>query len=333
MNTPGSPPLIEITVDDLRRLIIRCLRRLGLTEDESAIVCRVLLYAELRGKSQGILKILEKTVLPASDRTPLEIVALSDAMHRLEGNGNPGMVVMTAAADVTRSAALKSGLALTVTRGTSSSTGSIGFYASRIAEAGLIAMVLAGSPKVMAVNGAVEPSLGTNPIALAVPTSHGPVLLDMATSMTTWFALIDNARTGAPLPTGVAIDRFGTVTTDAHEAMQGALLPFAGAKGSGLAFMFELLTGPLAGAGIVGDQGDNRGNCLLAINPTVLAPDFVPRCDELLKRIRQQKRVDESQPIRLPGDASSSRVAQAEKRGTVRIRKDWHGELLNLASS
>ena len=324
--------MVEISIDDLRQLIIRCLRQLGLSEDESAIVCRVLLYAELRGKSQGILKILEKTVLPADDRTPLETIVLSDAMHRVEGNGNPGMVVMTSAADVTRSAALKTGLALTVTRGTSSSTGSIGFYATHIAEAGLIAMVLAGSPKVMAVKGAAEPALGTNPIALAVPTSYGPVLLDMATSITTWFSLIDNARTGTPIPAGVAIDRFGTLTTDAEEAMQGALLPFADAKGSGLAFMFELLTGPLAGAGIVGDQSDNRGNCLLAINPTVLAPDFVTRCDELLRRIRQQKRVDESQPIRLPGDASRARVVEAEKRGTVRIRKDWHEELLNLAS-
>ncbi len=318
-------------MSDLNQLMIQCLLNLGLDYEESTTVARVLLYAELRGKSQGILKILEKTVLPADNRTPIEVVPVSDAIHRVEGNGNPGMVVMTKATDITRTAATTCGIAVTVTRGTSSSTGSIGYYASQLAEAGLIAQVFAGSPKVMAVKGALEPSMGTNPIAFAVPTSDGPLLLDMATSATTWFSIIACARSGEAIPPGVALDRFGEVTTDANAAMTGALLPFGDAKGSGLALMFELMTGPLAGAGIVGDSGDNRGNCLLAINPTLLAPDFLERCDELVKRIRDQTPLDSAQPIRLPGDGSRSRSKATLERGTLWIRKDWHAELMNLA--
>lgn len=329
-DTPGSGH-VEIGIPELTSLMNDSLLRMGLSQRECDIVVRVLLYAELRGKSQGILKILERTVLPSETRTPMQVVKLTESMHRIEGNGNPGMVVMTRAADVTLAAVQRCGIAVTTTRGTSSSTGSIGYYASQLASAGMIGIVFAGSPKVMAVDGAIEPSMGTNPVAFAIPSGQGPILLDMATSLTTWFSVIANARSGVALPDGVAIDRFGRVTTNATDAMQGALIPFGGAKGSGLALMFEILTGPLAGAGIVGDDGDNRGNCLLALDPTLLAPDFISRCDELIDRIRRQSPRDDSSSIRLPGDGSCARAAAANTLGRLWIREEWLTELVNLA--
>lgn len=328
---------VTVDVDELRSLVERNLTVLGLDQHERDIIGDVLMYAELRGKSQGCVKILEKTVLPASDRSAMEEHNCGVAMHRILGNGNPGMVVLHRAAELTISTCRSTGLALTGTTGTASSTGSIGFYARLMADAGFIGVVMAGSPKVMALEGGQQPVLGTNPLAIAIPTGTGvgnePVVLDMATSSTTWFDVIHASRDGATLPEGVALDDKGVPTTDPNAALAGALKTFAGSKGSGLALMIEILTGPLMQAATVDDAVDCRGNFLLAINPLSLAPDFFERVGEMLNRMRAsaQRNSQGFETVRggfrFPGEGGDSLAAQQLEKGKIAIRKSVLDEL------
>jgi delta1-piperideine-2-carboxylate reductase len=55
---------------------------------------------------------------------------------------------------------------------------------------------------------------------------------------------------GLPIPATWALDAVGRPTTDPLAALEGALLPIAGHKGSGLAMAIEVLTGAIAGAGL-----------------------------------------------------------------------------------
>jgi len=324
---------VEIKISDLDKLIHRCLGKFGLNDEDARLIRDVLMYAELRGKSQGLAKIVERTVEPARDAKPMEISNRGLVVTHIRCRGEVGMVVLNRAASLACDAAIEYGLGAVSTSHTASSTGSIGYYAEKIAERDCIAIVLAGSPKVMAVINGSEPVMGTNPIAIAVPTDHGPLVFDMATSAVTWFELIEAARTGRPVDPNLALNPDGQPTTDAGEAMAGALRSFGGYKGSGLGLMFELLTGPLAGAAIAGDAGDNRGNLVIALNPQNFAglSEFKKRSTALLDRIRQGRPEQDSVPIQLPGEGSRERAAQCTARGSLIIDQDILTELNSLA--
>ncbi len=313
----------RISLEDLTRLTKSALAVLGLEGDQLVQVHDVLLYAELRGRSQGLQKIIEGAVSPSPECGTIEIVRAEGATMRIDGARNPGMVVSTYASDQAAVLGKTQGIGLVGIFNTSSSTGAIGFYAERIASAGMIGLVLAGSPKVMAMAGGIDPVFGTNPIAIAVPTRGAPVALDMATSATAWFDLITASRRGEPVAKGLAVDRDGDPTTDPDAAMAGALMAFGGHKGAGLALMIEMLTGPLMGAGVVGDDdaASNRGMAFIAIKPSALVDQalFDSAVERMCARIRSGRAMKGSAGISLPGDSSRARAERCLETGTIDV--------------
>ena len=120
--------------------------------------------------------------------------------------------------------------------------------------------------------GAKAAVLGTNPICIAVPAKDGPVVLDMATSAFPWYGVLEAQRSGTDLPPGIAIEASGHDTVDAAAvASGGAVKPFGGHKGSGLALMVELLAGPLVGAAVADKVAEaNWGNLVVALDPALM---------------------------------------------------------------
>src|SRR5262249_59356614 len=96
--------------------------------------------------------------------------------------------------------------------------------------------------------GGVRRVRGPNPIAIAVPSVRGPIVLDMGTSAYMMTEVMLRERLGELLPEGVALGPGGEPTRDPTAARCGALLPFGGYKGFGLALMMQAL-GLLAGSG------------------------------------------------------------------------------------
>ena len=172
----------ETSLRGLRQTTLQALRQLGLDEHERETVADVLLYAQIRGNSQGLIKIIERTILPDCPKKATQISRKSACLATINGHGNIGMVVLLEAAQLAAEMVQSTGIALVSTHNTRSSTGAIGYYARTIANAGHIGLVLAGSPKVMAVDGGIDPVMGTNPIAIAIPTGGEPLVLDMATA-------------------------------------------------------------------------------------------------------------------------------------------------------
>jgi (2R)-3-sulfolactate dehydrogenase (NADP+) len=127
--------------------------------------------------------------------------------------------------------------------------GVAGHHAERLAEAGLVALVFANTPKAMAPWGGSKPLYGTNPIAFAVPhQGKPPIVVDLALSQGARGKILTAAQKGQPIPAGWAVDERGQPTTDAAAALAGALQPIGGAKGAALAFMVEVLAAALTGA-------------------------------------------------------------------------------------
>lgn len=334
--TSGSSPgckeryldTITVSLRQLSETVAHALAELGLQGDTLTNVHTVLMYAQKRGSSQGLAKIKERTILPDVDCEPIATAKRSINVAHLNGGGNVGMAVLQKATEQAIALTSDSGLALVTTNNTRSSTGAIGFYARQLADNGFIGLVLAGSPKVMAVAGGVDPVMGTNPIAIAIPTGKDPLVLDMATAATTWFALLNARDNEQPIAEGLAVDQEGLTTRSATDAMAGALRTFGGSKGSGLALMFEMLTGPLTHAAIAGEPADNRGNLIIGINPAIVLADdsFVARVDQLLDKIRNG-RAD----IRLPGDHSDALARQCELTDSITLDRTLYKHVAELA--
>ena len=133
-------------------------------------------------------------------------------------------------------------------------------------------------------------------MAIGIPSSGDPVVLDMATAIMAYYGLIEAKTAGRKIPAGIAYDSKGKFTTDPAKAMDGALLPFdKDRKGSGLALMVEVLTGPLVAASFVGfgDTGTNWGNLIWVIDPELLIDQktFKKNVQKLVEKVKSIKKI------------------------------------------
>jgi delta1-piperideine-2-carboxylate reductase len=164
---------------------------------------------------------------------------------------------------------------------------------------------------------------GTNPIAFACPVAGtDPLVYDMATSMMSQGDVLLARAAGRLLPDNVGVDSEGRPTNDPEAVLNGgALLPIAGAKGSSLAFMVEILAAALSGS-ILGFEErslvtpgavtSKSGQFLLVIDPKRTAGDsFYARVIELVEAIRA------SGVERLPSLHRYERRRVAERDGLV----------------
>jgi LDH2 family malate/lactate/ureidoglycolate dehydrogenase len=151
----------------------------------------------------------------------------------IDGDNGMGHLVMERATELAIEKARKTGIAWVGVR--YSNHAGPGFLYARMPLAhdmiGLYTAV--GSSNHMPPWGGVEPLLGTNPTAVAVPGHEGPpFILDMATSVSSFGSIRVKQQRGEPLPEGWLVDREGQPITDSKRADEGLLVPIGGPKGS-----------------------------------------------------------------------------------------------------
>lgn len=195
--------------------------------------------------------------------------------------------------------------------------GSLGYFVSRLAERGLVALAATNGPALLAGSGSTRPVYSTNPLAFAAPGAEGAALLiDQASSATAFVSVRHAAETGASIPPGWAIDSSGAPTTDPSQAVKGALMAFGGARGANIALMVEVLAAGLTGANwsldapsfAEGARTPGAGLLVLAIEPGLFDEDFAGRLE------RQLARLSDGYGVHIPGRAkreSRRRAAEA----------------------
>jgi LDH2 family malate/lactate/ureidoglycolate dehydrogenase len=202
----------------------------------------------------------------------------------------------------------------------------LGYFAERMARAGVVGIVASvGRPRVH-VPGGIDPILGTNPLAIGIPAATDqPLVVDLATSSLAFGAVLEAQRRGGRLPEGAAVDAAGRPTRDPAAAVTGALTAFGGHKGFGLALCAGLLAGPLIGAA-VGQaialpprQGrrTNRGTLLIGLDPESFgdAGEFGRAVGAHLSEIKQSRRIPGVSEIRIPGERSRRERARRVQTG------------------
>ena len=164
----SSPPSTNVSVPltELTETCRRAIKTYGYDDDETAVLLDVMMYAQLRGNNQGIIKVTTKGIARDPAASPIHVEHETQLSACLNGNKNAGMVVIHKAMDMAIDKAKTHGFGICGTNNTSTSTGALGYYAQKIAEEGLIALVFAVSPEFVAPNGAIEPIFGTNPVGV-----------------------------------------------------------------------------------------------------------------------------------------------------------------------
>lgn len=182
---------------------------------------------------------------------------------------------------------------------------SLGFFTAQIAQAGLVGLGFTNASPVVAPPGGATPVLGTNPIALSVPgDAQMAVHFDSSTSAAALGAIKEAKSAGTPIPMGWCVDAHGVPTTDAGEALKGAILPMGGAKGFGFGVMAEIMAAALTGsvnsvdvAGLkVGDgPPHDLGQYYILIDPGTHTDQWAARVARLAGAVADQP------GARLPG--------------------------------
>jgi LDH2 family malate/lactate/ureidoglycolate dehydrogenase len=294
---------IRLTVPDARALAEGALRGIGYPDADARIIADHVIDAALCGyEYSGLAKILN---IPEAShfklpRRPMKVVRETGVSLAFDGGNNVGMLALFHAAEATIKKTAAHGIAL-VSVTDAFMSGRSAYYVEMIAKAGLVAIHTAASSGLVAPPGGTRPILGTNPIAIGVPSSQGPIVLDMGTSAYMMTELLLRERLGEPLPEGVALGPDGEPTRDAALARRGTLLPFGGYKGFGLALMMQAL-GLLAGTGPSGER--DYGYLFIAFKPDLLGPADVFERDvtQLIARIKATPRQSGVDEIRIPSE-------------------------------
>jgi L-2-hydroxycarboxylate dehydrogenase (NAD+) len=232
----------------------------------------------------------------------------------VDGDNGMGHLVMTRAADEAIAMARETGVSWVGVR-RSNHAGPAGLYAEMPTAHGMIGFYAAvANANHMATWGGADLLLGTNPLAIGVPSGQGPLVLDMATSIVAYGTVKKYGLRGLAMPEGWFVNAAtGAPITDPNRSGEGLLLPMGEYKGSGLALMIGLLAGVLNSAAFGRDVVDfnaddasetNTGHFMVAIDIARFLPlaAFTGAVDRHVRDLRQSKRLPGVDEIRLPGD-------------------------------
>jgi LDH2 family malate/lactate/ureidoglycolate dehydrogenase len=313
---------IRLSVDEARAVAEQSLERIGYDAEEARIVADHVLDAALCGYEYSglpkILNVAEHRRL-RQPRRAMRMVHETPVSARFDGGNNVGMVTLYHASRAAIDKAGKHGFAL-VGVNNSWVSGRSAYFVEMIARAGLVGILTISSTRHVAPPGGAAATIGTNPIAFGFPSAGEPFVIDMGTSAFMSTDMQFRIRRGEQLPEGVAIDARGRPTRDPAEAQKGAILPFGGHKGFGLAMAMQAL-GVLAGSAT--DVEQSYGYLVMAFRPDLMVPleEFKRDLAAMLGRVKATPRQPGVDAIRLPSERAFRERARNRREGIVIDRR------------
>jgi LDH2 family malate/lactate/ureidoglycolate dehydrogenase len=319
-----------VQIDDLRRCLAVAFEHLQLTHEDAEGLSALLVDSELRGHPDhgvaalGVLAgfYRDGTLNP---RPSVRVLHETDGAILFDGDRGSGPGVPTRAMRwCIERARERKGMAVAAIRDWQLLVAAP--YARLAAEAGLIGFACTNFVSLVAPPGGRTAVFGTNPFAYGLPAQrHHPVVLDVATTVSSRQRVRIAAQQGTPMPEGVIFDHAGRPTTDPKAFLKGGLLaplgfPHAPHKGFGLALFIDALSGVLSGAGFAQGLADGGpGNFLWALDVEAFLPrqEFLQRMDAQLDQIKQGERLPGVAELLLPGERGQRRYLDLTARGVV----------------
>ena len=306
---------------NLKNLVSSIFIKYGLSKTDAKISTNALINAELVGAyGHGLSRLrmycdrIKKKVI--NPKPKIKIKKISQSISHVDANNSIGFVAADIAIKIAIKNAKKAGIGMVAVKN-SGHYGLSGYYAEQAVKKNLITMIYTNAPPAVAPHGALKTLFGTNPICFGTPTgSKIPFILDTSISMINRGKIRVAARNNQNIPEGVALDKFGKPTTDAKKALAGVQLPIAGFRGSGLAWMVDILSGVLTGgnhAGRVKDPFDdfsgpqNIGHLFITFKTNLFVNNFNNRIKNNIKTIKKLPKIKGIKEIMYPGQNKYNR--------------------------
>ncbi len=319
---------------------IAALTRVGVPAANARIQVDLLLEAELRGRASHGLQRLPRVVQRIRNGVTNPVTRGQTTWHgtallQVDGEQGLGPVVAFAALTQISARAKTTGVAVAAISN-NNHIGMLALYAERIAAQGQALIALTTSEALVHPWGGRSAMVGTNPIAIGVPASPAPFVLDMATGLVSMGQVHDYAHRGQALEPGWALDAQGDPTLDAAAARAGAIAPFGGAKGYALGLAFEVLVAALTASALGTDvtgtldsvNACNKGDVFIVIEPA--SSSMSTAVSAYLDALRSSAPAVPTRPVSVPGDRAQSQRARSLQQGIEIAPEIWR-EICSLA--
>ncbi len=316
---------------------------IGCTDVDATLATKVLLSADLRGiDSHGIARLSGYVRLWQAKRVNanpnIQIVHETPSTATVDGDSGLGLVVAPKAMQIAIDKAKQCGTGWVSVRN-SNHFGIAGYHAMMALENDMIGFAMTNASALVAPTFGKERMLGTNPIAMAVPTQNQPPFVaDFATTTAANGKLEILQRKNLQTPYGWVQDENGSKSNDAHILKnKGALLPLGSDrdhgshKGYALGSMVDILSGVLSGANYgpwvppfpayvampENQPGKGIGHFLGAMRIDAFQPadEFKAHMDRWIERFRNTEAIDVNQPVLVPGDPEREMEKKRMKNG------------------
>jgi len=316
----------------------KILQKAGFRTEESALITQNLIAAELvEKKTHGLVRLPKIAELAKSgsikvNNDDIEIISEHPASIHFNGKSKPGFYAIYKSLEKAVDKVKQSGILAVGIKDLAYASGYIGNYARLATEQNLIYIGFHNSPGGLVPFGSTKDLWGTNPITIGIPTHNIPVILDMASSQCTWGDLMVAKTEGRTLKNAVAIDRDGNTTIDPVKAMEGGILPIAGHKGSGLAFVVELLGGGLSNSRIGGSVKGGWGSFYILIDPIMFRDlkDFKDEVQSAINELKSAPKAKGVNEIFFPGEQSHIKRQKNIENDEIKISDKLMSELERL---
>lgn len=319
---------ITISRKDLEDKLLRIFDVLHVNRDDSKLIADTLIQAEQWGvTSHGVLRVEHYVrclqsggILPDAAFT---VEQQCGSWVRASANGGLGIPASCKATDLVIKLAKEHGIGI-VNLKESHHNGAEGVYANKIAQAGMVGMVMSTGNPIMAITGSCEATIGNNPFAYAVPAGkYHTLMMDVAMSAVADGKVQVAKATGKLLDPGCILDKDGKPSVVPDDYLSGGvLLPFGAHKGYGLSVMVECMAGILSGAALTHDINSwnktpghcgNTGHIFIAmdISKMMAVSDYEKSVETMIEQFKSSKKAEGVQEIFYPGELEHRRAAQA----------------------
>jgi len=314
----------------LKKIIKKIFLNQGLSNLHAEISSDYIIRAELVGaSSHGLTRIkmycdrLKKKLINPYPK--IKIKKISQSITHIDANNAIGFVAADIGIKEAIKCAKKTGFGLVGIKN-SGHYGLSSFYAEQAVKKKLMVWCFTNAPPAIAPFGSKKALFGTNPLCFGTPTGNKiPFILDSSASLINRGKIRRAKKLGLNIPSGSALDKYGNPTTNARKALEGVQLPIAGFKGSGLAWMVDIMSGVLTGAGHGGKVKDpfddftgpqNVGHLFIVIKPNIfVGKSYLSQIRKNIKAVKRLPKSNRIKQILYPGEKKYANYKKNLKKG------------------
>jgi len=323
---------MRITFEQLKAEFKRILLSLNFPKDKAELCAQTFAENSLDGvythglnRFPTFVRYIKEGVITAENE-PTLVNALG-AIEQWDGNFGAGIINARFCMDRAIALAKQNGIGCVAIKNTNHWMRG-GTYGWQAAEAGFIGINFTNTIANVAPWGGMTPTLGNNPLVIAVPRKEGHVVLDMAISQFSFGKMHQYESYGEQMPVPGGYDANGNLSTDPTAVLASKrVLPIGFWKGSGLTMVLDLLATILSqgrSTKQISDQSTESGisQVFIAIKPQdgQQTDDLI---EEILNYAKSSQRVDADKPISYPGENTLKTRKRNLEEGVLVDERIW----------